>query len=88
VPATNQSAVRDDSNLHLKVAVYDVNGDLMEDETNNIEVSWLYNYGNTAILGGAAPDIYISRANSSTTFGYAILQAQVDVSIKKYSEAE
>lgn len=86
VPANNQAALLDNKNLDLKVAVYDVNGDLMEEETNNIEVSWEHNFGG-AIFGGSAPDITVSRLNTNTAFGYNVLKAEVTITIESYSES-
>ncbi len=87
VPATNQAALRDDSALALKVAVYDVNGKIMEEETNNIQVSWTQREGG-AIFGGVAPDIIVSRVHSDQPFGYNVLKAEVDVVIKSYEEID
>ena len=86
VPATNQSTLRDDNGLALKVAVYDVNGDIMEDETNKIVVDW-YKHEGGVLVGGQAPDILVTRIGTSRPIGYNILRASVDIEISSYSEA-
>lgn len=87
VPADNQAVLLDNKALRLKIAVYDVNGKILEEETNKIEVGWEHYQGGVTIAG-SAPDIVVSRINKSNQIGYNVLKASTKIKIESYSEAE
>ena len=82
-PASRQCAVRDDTPLHLKVEVYDTNGQIMPEETAKIKISWYKNFGSPAaalIYTGTAPDIYVQKL-PNTTYIYGVLQAETTIKL-------
>lgn len=82
-PAGRQCAVRDDTPLHLKVEVYDTNGQIMPEETAKVNISWYKNFGSPAaalIYTGRAPDIYVQKL-PNTTYIYGVLQAQTTITL-------
>ena len=85
VPASNQAVLTDNTPLWLKVQVRDTNGEVLETETANTKISWYANFGG-AMVAGTAPDICVRKVGNA--FNYCVLQAQTDITINSYSEAE
>ena len=93
-PATNQAAVKNNEALQLQVKLFDHNGDQIF--TTPIDVDLMdqaYNGTGSSpaapvIVGGAAPNILVSRLQAGSQYGYSVLKATATVDLSYETDGQ